>query len=340
MALPALKWRKLAPVTLAANNVNAALDALYAAGNAATYADGSPRVQGTDSAWRWSLNFDNTNALQPGATTAVWAYPPTAGYAPAAGTVVPQAIIWAGSTVLPTATPRYAYPAAQIDARTAGMLYIAQCKNPGSYSNWNSATPFTTGQFTGFANAVVAFATATWNLLYMWESPEAIIVQFARTAPQVNTSWSGAGALLDPSGSSVAETDGRLYGMFANGQNNYCSGSFWSSTTDIPFNEGSTAGRERFGVFEPGTATINGYNRFGVSSPTTALLSRGGEVPLLPVWCSSTLVPSRLREIWLTRDAYTNQSFTDGGTPTPVTLGYVVAGYFASTTVDAAILTV
>ena len=51
MPVPVLKWRALAPVTLAANTVNAAMDALYTAGTAATYADGSARTQGTDSAW-------------------------------------------------------------------------------------------------------------------------------------------------------------------------------------------------------------------------------------------------------------------------------------------------
>lgn len=333
MALPALKWRQLAPVTLAGNNVNAALDALYTAGTAVTYADGSPRVPGTDSAWTW--NRDTTNVLQVGATTAAYCVPPTLGYAPAAGTVIPQALIWAGSTNTPTATAQYTLT--QVDSRTPGMLYVGQCKNPGAYFNWNSATPFTTGQFTGMATALVAFATATWNAVYMWESPEGIIVQFARTSPQVNTSWSGGGALLDPSGSSVAETDGRLYGVFSSGSNNYASATLWTSTTDIPFWEGGIANRERFGVFSPGTATLNAYNRFGTFAISSTFLARGGEVPLMPLYArGDTLVPARLREIWLTRDAFTTQTFTSGG----VALGYVASAYFTGTAADAAILTV
>jgi hypothetical protein len=338
MALPTLNWRKLAPVTLAANNVNAALDALYAAGNAATYADGSPRVQGQDCAWRWTGNFDNGNALQPGATTAVYCTPPTSFPGVTnPGTVIPQAILWCGSTNAPTATLRYAFPAAQIDARTPGMLYIGQCKNPGAYSNWNSATPFTSGQFTGCANAVFNFAGAVWNLLYMWESQEGVIVQFGRTSPQINTSWSGAGAILDPGSATLGETDGRLYGVFSTGANNYCSGSFWASTTDIPFNEGSTAGRERFGIFTPGTATISGYNRFGVTNPGTTFVPRSGtEIVLVPVYCNGSTAPSLLREIWLARDAYTNQNFSNGGPA----LGYIVGSFFATTAADVAILTV
>ena len=338
MALPTLNWRKLAPVTLAANNVNAALDALYAAGTAATYADGSPRVQGQDCAWSWTGNIDNTNALQPGATTAVYCTPPTSFPGVTnPGTVIPQAMLWCGTTTVggPTATLRYAFPAAQIDARTAGMLYVGQCKNPGAYSNWNSATPFTSGEFTGCARAAFDF-TAVWNLLYMWESQEGVIVQLGRTSPQISTSWNGGGALLDPGSSSNAETDGRLYGVFSTGSNNYCASTFWSSNSDVPFYEGSTAGRERFGIFTPGTATINGYVRFGAASPGTTFVARGGEIPLVPVWCSSTLAPARLREIWLTRDGYTNQSFSNGG----VAQGYIVGAFFASTAADIAILTV
>jgi len=336
MALPALNWRKLAPVVLAGNNVNAALDALYAAGTAVTYADGSPRVPGTDCAWSWSR--DVANPLQVGATTAAYCTPPTifTGAVTNPGVVIPQAMLWCGSTAAPTATAQYAFPAAQIDTRTAGMLYVGQCKNPGAYSNWNSATPFTSGQFTGCATAVVVFATAIWNVLYMWESQEGIIVTFGRTSPQINTSWSGGGAILDLGTASDAETDGRLYGVFTTGQNNYCSGSFWSSTGDIPFNEQGISNRDRFGIFQPGTATIAAYNRFGVYSPTTSLLSRGGEVPLLPISCLGLMGAARLREIWLVRDAFTNQNFTNGG----LAVGYIVGAFFATTAVDAAALTV
>jgi hypothetical protein len=338
MPLTALKWRKLAPVNLAANTVNAALDALYTAGTAATYADGSPRTPGTDSAWTWSR--DTTNALQPGANTASYAFPPTAGYAPLPGTVVPQAMLWCGTTTVggPTATLRYAFPAAQIDARAAGMLYVGQCKNPGAYSDWNSATPFTSGQFTGCANALVAFATATWNAVYMWESQEAILVTFARTSPQINTSWSGGGAVLDPNSVKNSETDGRLYGVFANGLNNYCPSTMWATTSDMPFYENSTAGNARFGIFSPGTATINGYTRLGVTNPTSTFVTRSvpPEIPLVPVYANGIPAPARLREIWLARDAVTTQSFTNGG----VALGYIAGSFFTTTAADVAILTV
>jgi len=347
MPVPILKWRALAPVTLSANTVNAAMDALYAAGTAATYADGSARVQGTDSAWSWTGNRDTTNALQTGATTAVWAYPPTAGYAPLPGTVIPQVLTWCGSTAAPTTMQQYVWN--QTDARTASMLYCGLIKNPGAYNNanpavnlgWNGPNPFTAGQASGFARAIVLPATAVWNRVYMWESPEAIIVAFARTAPQVDTSWSGGGAIGAPGIDSLGETDGRIYGVFTSGSNNYNQPNMWTNTGDAAFYETGIAGQSRFGCFIPGTATISGYARFGSFSPASTFLNRSNEVPLLPVYASGLLTasypaPIRLREIWLSRDGITGQVLSNGG----VTLGYVASAYALTTAVDAAVLTV
>jgi hypothetical protein len=347
MPVPTLKWRALSPVTLSANTVNAAMDALYAAGTAATYADGSARVQGTDSAWKWTGNLDTTNALQPGATTAVWAFPPTAGYAPPLGSVVPQVITWCGSTAAPTSMQQYVY--GQTDARTASMLYCGVIKNPGAYNNanpalnlgWNGLLPFTTGQASGFARAFVLPVTANWNRVYMWESPEAIVVSFGRTAPSPDTSWSGAGALGDPGIDSIGESDGRIYGVFTSGSNNYNAINMWSNTGDAAFYETSIAGQSRFGCFIPGTATISGYQRFGSFTPATTFLNRGSEVPLIPVYASGLLAtsfpaPVRLREIWLSRDGITGQVLSNGG----VTLGYVASAYSQTTAQDAAVLTV
>ena len=340
MALPALKWRALAPVTLGVNTINGMLDALYTAGSALTYADGSTRTPGTDSAWSW--NTDVLNPLQPGQTTAAYCVPPTLGYAPAAGTVLTQALLWCGSTAAPTATAQYAFPAGTSDARTANMLYVGQCKNPGAYSNWNSATPFTTGSFTGCARAAVLPASAVWNRVYLFESPDAVIAIFARTSPNTETSWSGGGALGDPGITALGETDGRVYGVFSSGSNNYNSSTMWSNAADAAFFEAQVAGQSRFGMFYPGTALIAGCARFGSFTPiTTAFLSRGNEVPLLPIYAGGALTgyrppQVRLREIFLSRDGITGQVLSNGG----VTLGYVAAATALTTATDAAVLTV
>jgi hypothetical protein len=339
MPVPDLKWRALAPVVLAANTLPDALNALYTAGTALTYADGSARVPGTDSAWTWSRDTSS------GTNQASFALPPTAGYAPAPGTVLGQALMWCGSsTAAPTNMVAYAYPPAQVDAKTQNMLYCGCVKNTtGVYiaGAWNTAAPFTTGQSTGFARAFVLPVTAVWNRVYMWECPEAIIVAFAQTGPSVGTSWSGGGAIGDPGIAGLGETDGRVYGVFTSGSNNYNQSNMWANTGDAAFWEASVAGQSRFGCFIPGTATISGYNRFGAYAPASTFLARGNEVPLVPVYCAGSLTasipaPIRLREIWLSRDGIAGQVVSNGG----VTLGYVAGANALTTAADAAVLTV
>lgn len=322
MPVPTLNWKRLAPVTLAAANVNAALDAIYAAGTAATYADGSPRTPGAGSAWSWSI--DTTNALQTGATTAAYASPP--------GTpTIAQRVIWAGSTNAPTASPVFS-----TDTRSAGMLYCSVAKNPGAYSNWNSATPFTSGEFLGFATGLLAFATAAWTTMTMWESEEAVIVQWSRVSPNVQTSINICGAFLDPGATSSGETDGRLYGMATTGSNNYQSTTMWSGTTDNVFYGTATANAARFGVFTPGSAVALRYQRFGSFTPANTFLSRDNAIPLLPVYVTDANVTqvARLREIMLTADTTSNLTLDSSGTA----IGYTLGANYRTTAVDAAVL--
>ena len=337
MPLPALNWRRLAPVALAANNVNDALNAVYTAGTAITYADGSTRTPGTDCAWTW--NRDTTNALQPGATTACYATPPTSFPSVTnPGTVIPQTVIWAGSTSAPTATLQYT--SVTTDARTANMIYVGQCKNPGAYSNWTSATPFTTGEFTGFATAAVLPASAVWGQMQMYESQEAVVVQFWRAAANVQASSAIAGAFLDPGSASalVSETDGRLYGLSSSGSNNYNSSTFLTTVTDTLFYETQTANNSRFGFFGPGTATIAGVRRFGTFAPGTGTVSLNSDIPLLPLYAASTstFVIPRLREIFIVRDLLSAQRIQVGG----VDAAYVLGANWQTTAADALALTV
>ena len=73
MALSALNWRFLPPYTLKVGfNIFDYIDAVYQMGNSTEYADGSPRVPGTDSAWTWTRD----QTLVPGSTTAAIGMPP------------------------------------------------------------------------------------------------------------------------------------------------------------------------------------------------------------------------------------------------------------------------
>ena len=339
MPLPALNWRRLAPVTLAANTVNDMLGAVYTAGTAVTYADGSTRTPGVNCAWTWAQ--DTTNALQPGATTAVWGTPPTSFPGPGVanpGTVIPQTVIWAGSTAIPTNTLQYTSTTS--DARLANIVYVGQCKNPGAYANWNSATPFTTGQFTGFATAAPLPSAAVWGQMQMYESQEAVVVQFWRAAANVQTSSSIAGAFVDPNSSSllVSETDGRLYGLSSSGSNNYNSSTFLSATSVALFYEANVSTNSRFGVFSPGTATTNGVRRFGSFTPGTTTVSLNSDIPLLPCYAASTstFVVPKFREIFIVRDLLSAQRIQVSS----VDYAYVLGANWQTTAADALALKV
>ena len=322
MPLPTLNWKRLAPVTLAANNVNAMLDALYAAGTAATYADGSARVPGTGSAWSWAI--DTTNALQPGATTAAYATAPTV-------TAVNQRIIWAGSTNAPTNMPVYL-----TDTRLAAVPFCSVVKG-GTYADWNAATPFTGGQCLGFARAAVAPATAVWTTMNMWESQEAVAVQWSRAAPNVNTSINVCGAFADPGATANGESDGRLYGIATTGWNNYCLANFWVATGDSLFTDSNVANQGRCGFFVPGTGNAERYLRLANITVASTFLSRGGEVPLIPVYLvnAASQYPAVLRQIDLTRDTLSNLTLQNAGVPK----GYTLGANIRTTDADACVLT-
>ena len=322
MALPTLNWRRLAPVVLAGNTINDALAALYTAGTAVTYADGSARVPGTGSAWTWAV--DTTNALQPGATTAAYASPPTV-------TAVTQRVIFAGSTAAPTAMPLYSN-----DTRAANIVYASIVKNPGVYSNWNSATPFTTGDCLGFARAAVTQTTALFTTLHMWESQEAVAIQYSRVAPNVSTSVTMAGAFIDPGATANGESDGRLYGIATSGNNNYLSSTFWSSTVDSLYADNNTANRARCGVFVPNTATLELTTRVTTATVSATFLSRNNDIPLVPVYVSSLSgqSPAVLREIRLSRDILSDLTLQNGG----VVKGYTLGANIRTTNADACVL--
>ncbi len=323
MALPTLNWRRLAPVAIATNDVAGALNALYAAGTAATYADGSARVPGTGSAWTWSI--DTTNALQPGVTTAAYATPPTV-------TALNQRVIWCGSANAPTAMALF-----PSETRSAGIMYCSVVKNAGAYSDWNTATPFVGGNCLGFARAGVAAVTATWTTLNLWESQEAVAVQLSRVAPNSTTSASISGAFMDPCATANGEADGRLYGMMTSGANNYCAQTFWSATTDTLFYDTGVAGNARFGAFTPGGTTVDLYRRLINFSVNSLFLSRGGEVPFVPAYAalSTGTFPALFREMYVTRDAFSNLTLqTGGGTP----LGYSLGANYRTTEADVCLL--
>jgi hypothetical protein len=314
MALPALHWRLLPPVFLGTNTASELMDAIYTMGTSTVYADGSarspgtfsspgtaslPASVGTGSAWTW--NFDNTT-FATGAKTCCYAYPPTT-------TAINQTIIVGCTSSVTGAT----WLQAQSDTRSANAIYSGCAKGTGVYTSWNTAgTPFTSGNFTGFAQT--GFPGLGFNQVFMLESEEAVLLIFGRSNGV--THMTCLGAFVDPLSANTlnAETDGRLYGYTTTGVGNGTTTggtagpwmSFGGVATDaVPFWNMTTATTAHFGLFTPGAGTILLAQRFGSFTPASTTQSRNGDIPGVPFQITTTAGTylGQLRQMLITRES-------------------------------------
>lgn len=323
MALPTQNWRMLQPVYVGATGstvtggVAGVLDAIFTMGTATTYADGTARTPGSGSAWTW---LRDQTTFGTGATTACYASPPTS-------TAINQRIIFAGSTAVGGAVWKQLY-----DARQANTLYAGIAKNSGAYTSWNNATtPFTSGDFSGFAGSLGAvLGNTTSYIVYMMECQETVVV-WAQSLN--NTSAGGAfivGAYCDPLSADAlnAESDGRLYGIAVSG------GTARMPVTWLSVSAGAnatlfindvTSFYYHSVVFTPGAGTVLAANRFFNVTPTTDFTSRNGDLPQVPLQLvTGNQYLGQLRQMFITRDSSSMVAWESGG----VVRGYLLGGIF------------
>ena len=328
MANPTLHWRMLAPVFVSNPSTSGFLDALYQAGTATTYADGTartpgtfaapgtaslPATLGTGSAWTW--NFDNTT-FATGQKTAIYGYAPTS-------TAMNQAAIICGTS----STAGAGWKQLATDTRVIGFLYMGLAKNSGTYTSWNNATtPFTVGDFTGLGYTSASVTGGAYAYIIMWESEECIAVQVVNTATGV-VSTGMAGAYIDPLSVNPlnAELDGRLYGVAVTGSSNYMGTSWLSSTTiaTSPLFFHATTSTDMHSVtFTPGAGTLVSTYRFGNISPSNQFTSRNGDIPQVPLqaWNFAQYI-GQFRQIFVTRDSVTGIAWQSGLNPRGYLLG-------------------
>lgn len=308
MALPTQNWRAFNPVAMS-GTIDGLLDAIYNNGQAATYADGTGRTPGSGSAWTWNRQ------QVTGTTFASWGVPPT--------NTLNTAYIVAGNA---GATGSPTMMAGLADTFLVNRICISMNKNSGSpislTNGWNNASPFGAGQFSGY----IVGGTQVTGTLYMWECQEAFIAQFA-IAGGASTQVIGGGAFIDPISTNAAnaESDGRLYSIFATGVggnwNTNWAASFTTTTYGV-FKAGgavSSAGLSRHQVFTPGAVNTSTSAGFPVQLglPST-LVSPGGEIPLIPFPVTGVGGASpfygQLRNIYFTKAGVLGQAFTNGAT--------------------------
>jgi hypothetical protein len=333
MPLPTLTWRAFAPVTLAANTTAAIMDAIYANGLAATYADGSARpAPGTAGSTSWSWAREQAT----GVTVAVYGTPP----APASGVVIPTKYIVAGASTLPGTGPTMATVnnVANIDTNAVNRLNIGMVKNPGAYTTWSAANPFTSGTFSGYVNVSQATTAVTFVSLRMWECQEGFICQLFTAGGAASYPF-GGGALVDPltSAASGAETDGRIYTVTSVGSGGSYTTAQLSTTATNTYGIflGKTgANNSRFIGWWPGAGPtyLNSIMRLGGWTGMSAtLVSPNGDLPKIPYpvyWAGQSsgqgaiaASAGQLRQIYITRNAGGATTWTNGAT----TVGYILS---------------
>ena len=324
MALPTQNWRMLQPVyvpasgSVATGGIVGILDAIYTMGTATTYADGTARTPGTGSAWTW--NKDNTT-FATGYTTACYADPPTT-------TAINQRIIFAGTTNVTGAVWKQLY-----DQRATNQIYAGIAKNTGAYTSWNNATtPFTSGDFSGFATGIgnSGLLNTTSFIVYMLECQETVAIYVTSLNNINNCGVFILGAYIDPLSANAlnAETDGRLYGLATSGLQGRLLSTWLSTAAGVNgtlFINDATNYYYHSVVFTPGAGTVLAANRFFSVSPTFDFVSRNGDLPQVPLQIvTGSQYLGQLRQMFITRDSSSMVAWESAG----VVRGYLLGGIF------------
>lgn len=311
MSLIHNQWRYVGSKAFVSATVASALDSLYSLGTTGSYADGTSRIQGTNSAWNFTNNIFQSSSI----TEAVWCTPP--------GTNA-QTILIAGSAVNQPTGSAMATP----DVATTNNMFVNITKGSGSYNSWTQNPPITGGTTFGFWKCWTTAAAA--GTVYLWESKECVAVILGKT--DGTTYGFIAGAIIDPESSDAtdAESDGRLYGIMTSGVNAVITTSF-NSTAATSFISAHSAGNgdAHGGVFNPGLSTITTLktNQQLKSSDTTTMRTNSGKFVRQPILMCKFNSPfsfvGRLRDIVYCTDGKTGQKLLDGAT----TIGYLMGSH-------------
>jgi hypothetical protein len=323
MPLSSLTWKMLPPVTISSSATpHGILDAIYQCGTQTRYVDGTLKSSASTS-WTWSK--DNSNTINSGLTTAVYAEPTSPG-----ASLFGQRVIFAGSTSTPGAI-KYLKPAGDTWASTKILMGTAIGRvsgSPGSYGTWsrlssdpNGGTPFTSGQFTGY----ISFGYySTASTIMIFESQESVAVfMLNSTGSILGVCFSGA--YIDPISSDLlnAESDGRLYGLSSAGTMSTAGSTMPTNWLTLGtgnanlFQSGSTGNASNYScVFTPGSGTIKSWEKFMTYAAGSSFISRSGNIPRIPIQVKYTTgnFCGQLREIYVTRSGAMGGALYELGT--------------------------
>lgn len=313
MSLAAIPAKRIATQTPASGSISAVLDAIYNAGQSATYFDGSSRTPGSGIA-------HNTSRYQSGGTTeAVYASLPTGSYK------------WlmagnAAGTACTMASP---------DTQAASRLLGGLCKSPGAFNAWTNAAPFTSGTWFGFWRSV-SCGSVTIAKVHVWETAETWTVVLEDSGGALYRMDIGCFIDPDSTDSLDAESDGRLAGVRTTGATAITS-AFWTAAAggNTWLTHSTTDGQAHVGIWQPGAATL--WPLYMVNAPrvstTTGIKAPSGRLRRYrPIWQRSASAPNDVtvgidRIIAVTPDSKFGKKLSStGGTE----IGWTCAGSASS----------
>lgn len=358
MSLPNVEWRYVGREVVGTGTIypNTILDSIYNLASKTGYADGSVRTTGTGSAGSW-----DRYQTGGGITEAIYVTPPSGN----------QKIIIAGSTGTPIPSPTMNTSIGGSNSYATNKLFVNITKNPGNFSNWNDANPFTNGNAFGYVPflgsrsvGTVGISGYTTLYSYLFESKESIAVFLVDLSSADSSSYSNgfiAGAVVDPQSSNLydAETDGRLYGILSTG---HVAGTpSWDSTNANPWSTNwhndaesysflygyrtDTACSGRGGIFVPGSSGIkpivisHGLANHVGTAIGSCFVTASGKYVKLPILMKSAIAGDNvifgsLRNISYCQRGIMGQKQIDGAN----TIGHLVACSNRSTTTAEAVL--
>jgi hypothetical protein len=234
--------------------------------------------------------------------------------------MIPTTYIVAGASALPGSGPTMISP----DTNAINRLNLGMVKNPGAYTTWSAANPFTSGNFSGYATLSPATTVITYVTLYMWECQEAWIAMLFN-AGGTQGYVMGGGAFVNPLSTAAlnAESDGRCYSINTTGATQFVSNTWISNISGSvgPFRGTTGANGSRWYQFQPGTGSLRTIIR--MTAGTAAALSStstapNGDFPYIPMFdmldATSNQYMGELRQIGATRAARTGQRWANGAT--------------------------
>lgn len=254
MSLPDAQWRYIGSAAFTAS-AGALVTALMGLGTAATYHDGTTRTVGSGSAGTWT-------EVAAGEAISI---------TPVAQSLNHRLLLAISASSVTGAT------GASPDTPATNTLMGGVNKNSGAYSDWKSATPFTTGQWFGFWRNYQLSAGA--GTVFVFESTRSVWVVIVVGTGSYHLKL---GCPIDPQSTDPAdaESDGYCYGAMTTGSAAYSNGTMLSIVSiQTPFWHLPPAGQSHFAIFTPGAGTLKTVNRkwlLNVTGTTTGGKTPGG----------------------------------------------------------------